>query len=90
MAHNSFMNGYTPGMKTAISVPNDVFEAAERLAAETHQSRSQLYSQAVREYVARHSADRITSSLNAVPGIESPPDEFVSEAARLILEQTEW
>ncbi len=48
--------GYTKSMKTAISIPDDVFKVAERLARRTKKSRSQLFSDAVREYVARHAA----------------------------------
>ena len=50
--------GYTPGMKTAISIPDDVFNEAEALARRTKKSRSEVYARAVREYVARHSADK--------------------------------
>lgn len=84
--------GYTPSMKTAISIPDDVFEEAERLAAELGQSRSQLYSQAVREYVARHSADRVTSTLDAVYAGEEDDSEleFLRVAARRTLERSEW
>ena len=57
---------YTPGMKTAISIPDDVFTRADALARELKQSRSQLYTRAVREYVARHSADEVTAALNAM------------------------
>ena len=41
-------------MKTAISIPDDVFQGAERLARRTKKSRSQLFSDAVREYISRH------------------------------------
>ena len=41
-------------MKTAVSIPDDVFEEAERLATELKTSRSQLYSRALQEFVARH------------------------------------
>jgi len=34
--------GHTKSMKTAISIPDDVFEGAERLARRTKKSRSQL------------------------------------------------
>lgn len=85
--------GYTTGMKTAISIPDDVFDQAERLAAELGTSRSQLYTRAVREYVARHSAVSVTASLDAAYGSE--PDttaeaDFVRAAASRILGQTEW
>ena len=53
-------------MKTAISVPDEVFAEAERLARVLKKSRSQLYSHALREYVARHAADQVTETLNRV------------------------
>ncbi len=78
-------------MKTAISIPDDVFTEAEALARELKQSRSQLYSRAVKEYVARHSSDSITAALNDLyDGTPDADDEFATEAARLTLEQTEW
>jgi len=78
-------------MKTAISIPDDVFAEAERLAVELGQSRSQLYSRAVREYVARHSADAVTAALDAVCCEEEPTDQvFVAAAARRTLERTDW
>src|ERR1700704_4101975 len=46
--------GYTLGMKTAISIPNDLFDGAERLARRTRRSRSRLFTDALREYLARH------------------------------------
>ena len=51
-------------MKTAISIPDDVFADAEQLARELKKSRSRLYGDAVREYIARHSAESITESLD--------------------------
>jgi metal-responsive CopG/Arc/MetJ family transcriptional regulator len=78
-------------MKTAISVPDDVFEDAERLARHTKKSRSQLFSDAVKEYVARHAPDEVTEAMDRVVAeIRDTPDELVSEAARRILERTEW
>jgi predicted transcriptional regulator len=77
-------------MKTAISIPDEVFGQAEALAKSTHQSRSQLYSRAVREYVARHSADSVTAALDTVLAQESPDSDFAVEASRRILEGTEW
>jgi predicted transcriptional regulator len=83
--------GYTIGMKTAISIPDDVFLEAERLAAELKQSRSQLYSRAVREYVARHSANSITATLDAVCRAQADSGSgFVRAASRGTLERTEW
>jgi predicted transcriptional regulator len=77
-------------MKTAISIPDDVFADAERLARELKQSRSQLYSRAVREYVARHSEDSVTAALDAVCAETSPDTDFATGAARRTLERAEW
>jgi metal-responsive CopG/Arc/MetJ family transcriptional regulator len=78
-------------MKTAVSIPDDVFKGAERLARRTKKSRSQLYSDAVKEYVLRHSPDEVTEAMNRVCEVlKSTKDEFVSAAARRTLERSEW
>ena len=78
-------------MKTAVSIPDDVFEKVERLAKRSRKSRSEVYSAALREYVARHSPDEITEAINAViDKVGDEPDPFVTEAARRILEKVEW
>lgn len=83
--------GYTLGMKTAVSIPDDVFEEAERLASDLRTSRSQLYSRALREYVTRHSPDRITEAMNrALDEVGIDVDEFSQLAARRVLEKVEW
>lgn len=78
-------------MKTAISVPDEVFEEAERLARRTKRSRSELYSVAMAEYLTRHSPDEITEAMNRVVDEVGPEvDEFVAAAARRSLQGTEW
>ncbi|MSV35743.1 MAG: hypothetical protein EXQ47_09115 [Bryobacterales bacterium] len=78
-------------MKTAVSIPDDVFQGAERLARQTKKSRSQLYSDAVREYVARHAADEITEAMDRVCAeLDSKPDDFALAAAQRTLSRTEW
>jgi metal-responsive CopG/Arc/MetJ family transcriptional regulator len=67
-------------MRTAISIPDELFERAERLALRARKSRSQLYSEALREYVARHAPDEVSIS----------KDRFVSAAGRRVLERSEW
>lgn len=57
-------------MKTAISVPDDVFQAGERLAHRLRLSRSGLYAKALQEFLARHD-DEITRRLNEVYAHES-------------------
>ena len=85
--------GYTPSMKTAVSVPDDIFEKVERLAHGARRSRSEVYSAALREYVARHAPDEITEALNQVVadlGDPGPEAEFVAEATRRRLTTSEW
>jgi len=77
-------------MKTAISIPDDVFADAEQLARELKKSRSRLYGDAVREYIARHSADSITESLDRVCDEVDCRSEFASGAARSTLERLDW
>jgi metal-responsive CopG/Arc/MetJ family transcriptional regulator len=78
-------------MKTAVSIPDDVFQGAERLARRTKKSRSQLFSDAVKEYVARHAPEDVTDAMDRVCAeLGNPKDEFVASAANRILEQTEW
>lgn len=78
-------------MKTAVSVPDDVFERAERLARRERRSRSEVYSAAIREYVARHEPDEVTDALNDVIGdIDPPLDPFVRAAAGRVVERSEW
>ncbi len=57
-------------MKTAISVRDDVFKSAERMASSMGISRSEFYTRAVRDYVSRHSGDRIAERLDAVYGAD--------------------
>jgi metal-responsive CopG/Arc/MetJ family transcriptional regulator len=77
-------------MKTAISIPDDLFADAEELARELRKSRSRLYGDAVREYVARHSAESITDSLDRVCEQVDCRSEFAGAAARRILERQDW
>jgi metal-responsive CopG/Arc/MetJ family transcriptional regulator len=78
-------------MKTAVSIPDDVFEGAERLAHRTNKSRSQLFSEAVREYIARHAPEEVTEAMDRVcADVDPGADDFVSVAAGRILERSEW
>jgi metal-responsive CopG/Arc/MetJ family transcriptional regulator len=78
-------------MKTAVSIPDDVFQRAERLAQRTKKSRSRLYSEALREYVARHAPEEVTDAMNRVCAeLGDTKDPFVSSAARRLLERIEW
>lgn len=58
-------------MKTAISIPDTVFNEAEELATQLGLSRSQLYAKAVADYVARRRETSVTDALNKVYGADS-------------------
>ena len=78
-------------MKTAVSIPDEVFERAERLARRAGRSRSEVYSAALREYVARHAPDEVTEAMDRVCDENGHADDgFTTAAARRILENTEW
>ena len=80
-------------MKTAISIQDDIFEAAEETARELHISRSELYARAVREFVARHSRKNITGRLNQIYGDDgeaSAVDAQLAEMQARSLEREKW
>ncbi len=53
-------------MKTAISIPDPVFDAAERLSKRMRLSRSQLYARAVAGFVEQHQTLGVMEALNSV------------------------
>lgn len=78
-------------MKTAISIPDAIFEDAERLAKRLKRSRSDLYSRAVSEYIARHALDQVTAAMDeALAAVDEPVDPFATNAARRTLRRSEW
>ncbi len=78
-------------MKTAVSIPDDVYRRVDRLARRTKRSRSRLVSEALGEYLARHENDEITEAMNAaVAEVGETADPFVNAVARQMLERTDW
>lgn len=84
--------GYTIGMKTAVSLPDRVYREAEGYAKRTRKSRSQLYAEALAEYLARHAPDEVTEAMNVVVDElgNAAPDSFVQRAGRRMLTRVEW
>jgi metal-responsive CopG/Arc/MetJ family transcriptional regulator len=78
-------------MKTAISLPDEVFEQAEQVAKRLKLSRSELYSRALAEYLARHTDSSVTAAIDAaLTEVGQPREAFVvASGARRILEG-EW
>ena len=83
--------GYTFGMKIAVSVPDEIFDEAERLARRTKRSRSAVYSRALAEYLARHAPDRVTEAMDrTLAEVGGAPDEFVRTASHRVLKRSDW
>ncbi len=70
-------------VKTAISIRDDIFEAAERTAATLGLSRSELYARAVAEFVEQCSGDRVTERLNEVYGDDGSSSDLDEVLAAL-------
>jgi hypothetical protein len=66
------MLGYDPNMKVAVSIPDDVFRAAERVSRRLRVPRSQVYSRALETFLRQHSGEEVTVKLNAVVGRLGP------------------
>lgn len=78
-------------MKTAISIPDPIFEAADNLAQRLGLSRSELYSTAVAAFVERYRDDHITEQLNTIYSEQnSGLDEIVVRLQVLSLAQEAW
>jgi len=78
-------------MKTAVSVPDDLFKQADRLAKRQRKSRSRLYSEAIGEYVARHDPDWITQKLNEVAeAADTSLDPFITAATARVQKRNKW
>ncbi len=78
-------------MKTAISLPDDLFRAGDALAKRMRVSRSELYARALAEYVAKHRADQLTQRLNAVYATEdSSLDPGFAQLQGRALPREEW
>lgn len=68
-------------MKTAISIPDPLFKAAERAAKRQKVSRSRLYAKAIQEYLDRRRSREITKALNEIYSKE--PSELDPVLARM-------
>ena len=78
-------------MKTVVSIPDDIFERAERLASQGRRSRSEVYAAALGEYLARHAQDGVAEAMNRVCGeVGGNDDGFLGAAGRRVLANTEW
>jgi len=78
-------------MKTAISIPDSIFNAAEKLANRLGFSRSELYATAVAEYLQKHRNDGVTKKLDEIYSKESSQLESGVQALQSAsINEDEW
>jgi metal-responsive CopG/Arc/MetJ family transcriptional regulator len=78
-------------MKTAISIPDDVFVSADRLAKRLHMSRSELYARAVKQYVVEHRHAGVKEKLDQIYASENASiDSAVLIAQAASIPSEEW
>jgi metal-responsive CopG/Arc/MetJ family transcriptional regulator len=79
-------------MKTAVSIPNELFESADGLARRLGMTRSELYARALREYLQEHRGEGITERLDEVYGAEEDGglDPALARMQQGSLPEDEW
>ena len=78
-------------MKTAVSIPDELFESAEGLARRLGMTRSELYARALRDYLLEHRGEGITERLDEVYGAEeSALNPVVAKLQERSLPDDEW
>jgi metal-responsive CopG/Arc/MetJ family transcriptional regulator len=88
-----YNHGYTVFMKTAISIPDSLFEEAEQLAKTRGWSRSELYANAVTAYVNSERFSGVREKLDAVYGSNeenSAMDPLLADAQARSLPKEKW
>ena len=79
-------------MKTAISIPDEVFKRAERVAEKLGVSRSELFTRAMQEYLGVQRDANVTASYDEAFADAGQDDliDFRWEAAKKSLLSVEW
>ena len=78
-------------MKTAISLPDSVFEEAETLAQQLGLSRSELYAKALQAYLKKYNRNQILLKLNQVYAKESSElDPVMARMQFMSLPHEDW
>ena len=78
-------------MKTAISIPNPIFEAAEDMAGRLGMSRSEFFTTAVSDYMRTHKYYNITETLNQVYSqTRAAVDEELASMQMHSIPKEEW
>lgn len=78
-------------MKTAVSIPDELFAEAERFARRFGKSRSQLYREALSEYLLRRDPEAVTRAMDdSLSKIDPARDQWLAEAGRQALKRSDW
>ena len=78
-------------MKAVVSIPDELFRRAEALAQRHGKSRSQIYREALSEYVSRREPQAVTNAISkVVDEVDDETDPWVVEAGRRVLERSDW
>ncbi len=78
-------------MKTAISVPNDVFELSEKLAKKLKVSRSKIFAMGVKKLGEEYDEEDIIARINAVcEEIDTSLNPYWKEMQSRTLPQDKW
>jgi len=78
-------------MKTAISIPSDIFNTAERFAKKNHLTRSALFTRAMMEFLSRHQNDGVTERLNRLYGNKKVRlDALFSKMQTSVIAKEKW
>jgi metal-responsive CopG/Arc/MetJ family transcriptional regulator len=78
-------------VKTAVSIPDSIFDAAEETARRLGMSRSQLYAKAVQRFVELHRYGKVTEALDRVYADEpSELDPVLASLQAASIEDEGW
>jgi len=78
-------------MKTAISIPNDIFVSAEQIAKRLNMSRSELYTRAIKQYIAECRHTGVKEKLDQVYASDiASIDPAVLDAQAISIPMEEW
>ena len=78
-------------MKTAVSIPDDIFSAADNFAHQSHLSRSALITRALVEFLSRRRNEGVTDRLNRLyDKEESHLDATLSQMQTSVLSKEKW
>jgi len=94
VAVSTFIPGYTDGMKTAISLPDDTFDRASRRARDLGMSRSEFFTRAAKRYLDELEVESVTEQINraiaSIAGDDSATDAVAKGHALLASDSSNW